>query len=77
MCPIVTVLVLVTPCGYLTGGTPFFVLLEVLEFRTLFVGLDATLEVDLVLIDEKLDGGAFTFCFPVAGRECQGPGIGH
>ena len=52
------------------------VLLEVLEFRTLFVGLDVTLEADLVLIGEKLGGGVFTFCFTSAGRDCGGSGTG-
>ena len=57
MCPTVTILILVISCGYQTGGKPLLVLLEVLEF----VGPDAALEADLVLIGEKLGGGAFTF----------------
>ena len=54
MYPMMTMLILVTPCGYVTGGTSLLVLLEVSEFGTLFVGLDATLEADLVLIGEEL-----------------------
>ena len=57
-----------TPCEYLTSGAPLLVLLEVSEFGTLFVDLDTTLEADLVVIGEKLDGGAFTFHFTGAGR---------
>ena len=40
------------------------------------VGLDATLEADLVPIGEKLGDGAFTFCFNGAGRGCGGSGTG-
>ena len=74
MCPTVTILILVTACGYLTHGTPLLVLLEVSEFWTLFVGLYATLETDLVLIGEKQGGDAFNFCFTSAGRKCGGSG---
>ena len=76
MCPMVTMVILVTPCGYLTDCTPLLVLLEVSEFWTLFAGLDANLAADLVLIGEKLGSGAFTFCFTSAGRECGGSGTG-
>ena len=76
MCPTVTMLIPVTPSGYLTGGTSLLLLLKVSEFRTLLVGLDAALEADLVLIGEKLGGGAFTFCFTCAGREYGGSGTG-
>ena len=74
MCPMVTMLILATLCGNLTCGTSLLVLLEVSEFRTLFVDPDATLEADLVLKGEKLGSGAFTFCFNSAGRECRSSG---
>ena len=64
-------LILATPCGFLTGGTPLLVLLEVSKFGTLFVDLEATSETDLVLIGEKLGGGAYTFCFMCAGRNVE------
>ena len=70
----VTILIPVALCGYLTGCTSLLVMMEVLEFGTLFAGQDATLEADLVLIDEKLTGGEFTFCFINAGTECGGAG---
>ena len=76
MFPTMKTLILVTLCGYLTDGTPLVDLLEVSEFRTLFLGLDATLETDLVFIGGKPGGGAFTFCFTSAGRECEGSGTG-
>ena len=66
----VKMFILVTPCGYLTGGTPLLVLLVVSEFRTLFVGLDATSEADMVFIGEKLGCSAFTIYFTSAGRKC-------
>ena len=72
MCPTVTIFILVTPGGYLTGGMPLLVLLEVSEFGTLFVGPDATLEADLVLIGEKQGSCAFTFCFTSAAGESGG-----
>ena len=71
-----TILILVNPCGYLTGCTPLLVLLEVPEFWTLFVGPDATLKADLVLIGERLTGGVFTFCFTGKVRECEGSATG-
>ena len=76
MCPTVTMLILVTPCGYLAGVTPLLVLVEVSKFGTLLVGVDAALKADLVFIGEKLGIGAFTFYFTGAGREHKGSGTG-